>query len=73
MEWNNILKKYDTSPLNLTGTRSRGKTVHVMLWMYGRAYLRQFWLNCIEKVCFLKIVVNYIIGFAIKTEIKFAG
>lgn len=58
MERNNILKRYETSPLNLTGTRCRGETVHIMLWMHGRAYLSQLWLNCVEKDCFLKMVVN---------------
>ena len=38
--------------------------------MYGRAYLSQFWLNCIEKDCFLNIVVNYIIGFETGTKKK---
>ena len=41
MERSNILEGYETSPLNLTGTRCRGETIHVMLWMHGRAYLTE--------------------------------
>ena len=73
MERSNILERYETSPLNLTGTRCRGETAHVMLWIHSRTYLSQFWLNCIENDYFLKMVVNLMIGFEIKTEIKFAG